>query len=89
MHPKLAGLLESGEFDWDNPRHREAYLRAWVNDGLPKHKPPRPSLPPSTLPLTVGAPAEASAIPDPGPWRHADSRRSPHTTEETPALHDR
>jgi len=31
MHPKLLELLESGEFDWDNPRHREAYLRAWVN----------------------------------------------------------
>ena len=33
-HPKLAALLESGEFDWDNPRHREAYLRAWVNGVL-------------------------------------------------------
>lgn len=30
-HPKLLGLLERGELDWDNPRHREAYLRAWVN----------------------------------------------------------
>ena len=35
VHPKLAGLLESGELDWDNPRHREAYLRAWVNGELP------------------------------------------------------
>ena len=31
VHPKLLGLLERGELDWDNPRHREAYLRAWVN----------------------------------------------------------
>lgn len=31
VHPRLLALLESGEFDWDNPRHREAYLRAWLN----------------------------------------------------------
>jgi hypothetical protein len=31
VHPKLLQLLERGEFDWDDPRHREAYLRAWVN----------------------------------------------------------
>ena len=31
VHPGLAALLESGEFDWDDPRHREAYLRAWLN----------------------------------------------------------
>ena len=36
----LAGLIESGEFDWDDPRHREAYLRAWVNGTAPP--PPRP-----------------------------------------------
>ena len=33
---KLLDLLERGEFDWDNPRHREAYLRAWVNGTLPR-----------------------------------------------------
>ena len=31
VHPRLAELLERGELDWDNPRHREAYLRAWLN----------------------------------------------------------
>ena len=35
VSPRLLGLLRSGELDWDNPRHREAYLRAWVN-GDPK-----------------------------------------------------
>ena len=34
LHPKLLQLLESGEFDWDYPRHREAYLRAWVRGGI-------------------------------------------------------
>ena len=29
-NPRLLDLIESGELDWDNPRHREAYLRAWV-----------------------------------------------------------
>ncbi len=30
MHQKLQQLLDSGEFDWDNIFHREAFLRAWV-----------------------------------------------------------
>lgn len=30
VHPELARLLESGEFDWDDLRQREAYLRAWL-----------------------------------------------------------
>ena len=30
LNPRLLELLESGELDWDDPRHREAYLRAWV-----------------------------------------------------------
>ena len=29
-NPRLLDLIESGELDWDNLRHREAYLRAWV-----------------------------------------------------------
>lgn len=33
--PALLSLLDSGELDWDNPRHREAYLRAWANGELP------------------------------------------------------
>ncbi len=36
LNPRLRELLESGGLDWDNPRHREAYLRAWVNGQLPK-----------------------------------------------------
>ena len=35
VNPKLLKLIESGEFDWDDPRHREAYLRAWVNGTAP------------------------------------------------------
>ena len=35
VNPKLLELLEHGELDWDNPRHREAYLRAWVNGAVP------------------------------------------------------
>ncbi len=31
VNPKLAELLERDELDWDNEKHREAYLRAWVN----------------------------------------------------------
>jgi len=34
--PALLRLLERGELDWDNPRHREAYLRAWVKGDLPE-----------------------------------------------------
>jgi len=30
LNPRLARLLRDGELDWDNPRHREAYLKAWV-----------------------------------------------------------
>ena len=31
LNPGLRKLLESGEFDWDNPRHREMYLKYWLN----------------------------------------------------------
>ena len=27
---RLRELIESGEFDWDDPRHRVAYLKAWA-----------------------------------------------------------
>jgi hypothetical protein len=33
---RLLELLGSGDLDWDNPKHREAYLRAWVNGDLPE-----------------------------------------------------
>ena len=32
--PKLLELLERNELDWDDPRHREAYLRAWLNGSV-------------------------------------------------------
>lgn len=35
MNPRLAELLESGGLDWDDQRHREAYLRAWVAGAAP------------------------------------------------------
>ena len=28
---RLQHLLDTGELDWDDPRHREIYLREWVN----------------------------------------------------------
>jgi hypothetical protein len=31
LNPRLAALLEKDELDWDDPRHREAYLRFWLN----------------------------------------------------------
>jgi hypothetical protein len=36
----LLALLERGELDWDNEKHREAYLRAWVKGELPARKEP-------------------------------------------------
>lgn len=35
---RLLELLERGELDWDDLRHREAYLKAWVNRALPENK---------------------------------------------------
>ena len=29
FNPRLRELLDSGNFDWDNEYHREAYLKAW------------------------------------------------------------
>jgi hypothetical protein len=29
---RLQKLLDEDELDWDNPRHREAYLKAWLNE---------------------------------------------------------
>ena len=31
INPKLERLLDMDELDWDDPRHREIYLREWVN----------------------------------------------------------
>ena len=30
VNTKLIHLLETGQFDWDNRYHREAYLKAWL-----------------------------------------------------------
>ena len=40
LNPRLAELLERGELDWDNPRHREAYLRYWLNRPLGQEEDP-------------------------------------------------
>ena len=34
MNPRLRDLLERGELDWDDPRHREMYLRAWLSGSV-------------------------------------------------------
>jgi hypothetical protein len=36
VNPRLRELLEKDQLDWDDPRHREAYLRAWVKGAVPK-----------------------------------------------------
>ena len=41
VHPRLTELLESGGFDWDDPRHREAYLKAWLNAPRKQEEEPR------------------------------------------------
>ena len=33
INPKLQSLLDRDELDWDDSRHREMYLREWVNKG--------------------------------------------------------
>ena len=30
LNPRLRKLLEEGGLDWDDPRHREAYLKYWL-----------------------------------------------------------
>jgi len=29
-NPRLKQLLEDDDLDWDNPHHREMYLKEWV-----------------------------------------------------------
>jgi len=29
-NPRLRQLLEDDDLDWDNPHHREMYLKEWV-----------------------------------------------------------
>ena len=43
VNRKLADLIDSGRFDWDNEDHREAYLRAWVNGTAPPPRRPEPA----------------------------------------------
>jgi hypothetical protein len=45
VSPRLLDLLERDELDWDNLKHREAYLRAWVSGELPPPKPAEPGPP--------------------------------------------
>ncbi len=30
LNPKLQELIDKDELDWDNPRHRQAYLQEWL-----------------------------------------------------------
>lgn len=42
MSPRLAELLDSGEFDWHDARHRETFLREFVRGAFsPVKTPPR------------------------------------------------
>ena len=34
LNPRLRELLEQGGLDWDDPRHREAYLKFWLSQPL-------------------------------------------------------
>ncbi len=34
LHPRLQKLLDQDELDWDNPRHREMYLKYWLSQPL-------------------------------------------------------
>jgi hypothetical protein len=45
LNLRLAALLESGEFDWDNPYHREAYLKAFAAGQFSAGKPDVPHTP--------------------------------------------
>ena len=58
VDPRLLELLESGGLDWDNPRHREAYLRAWVNRPIPEPPSRGPVLQPGDGPGRGGASSE-------------------------------
>jgi hypothetical protein len=40
VNPKLQQLLDTDELDWDNSAHREAYLRAWLNEPREDHEEP-------------------------------------------------
>jgi len=36
IHPVLLELLEQDRLDWDDSRHREMYLKAWVTGRVPR-----------------------------------------------------
>jgi hypothetical protein len=44
VNPRLAELLESGELDFEDPRHREAYLKAWAAGAFSPVKAPAPRI---------------------------------------------
>ena len=35
---RLRELIDSGEFDWDDPGHRTAYLKAWVRGEFSRNR---------------------------------------------------
>ena len=38
LNPRLAELLQAGRLDWDDPRHRAAYLEYWVSRPVPQEE---------------------------------------------------
>ena len=40
VNPKLQQLLDTDELDWDNSAHREAYLKAWLNEPMDQEEDP-------------------------------------------------
>lgn len=40
LNPRLRELLEEGALDWEDPRHREAYLKYWLCRPLPREEEP-------------------------------------------------
>ena len=44
LSPRLADLLETGQFDPEDPRHREAFLRAFAAGAFSPQPPQVPSV---------------------------------------------
>jgi len=40
LHPRLRQLLEKGEFDWDDRRHRAAFLEYWIRQPQAREEEP-------------------------------------------------
>jgi hypothetical protein len=38
FNPRLQELLDNGNFDWDDLRHRTAFLQAWITRPLTQYE---------------------------------------------------